>query len=258
MSREELIELKNAMLDANVDLADFYGTDLGFSLYIHGRFQAMWHIAAKENNINGPTASEFARSCVKYPKAWVQKLSELNEQNANKSHKLNFAGSMKGHSNPHGRRDWIVPLFQKFGGPDDVFKDNTAGGARYQSLGEWDRTGKEKKGFIPPHDGAKPMVFDDAYYDAMAESEFTLAPGGAKAFSERYWEAIMVKSIPIINDPKEDTDFHTHTWAGFMDHIGYEHVFQKDYPMEYNKTLADNNFQKWYKYMTFEMGDLTP
>lgn len=278
MDSQELVTLKNALHAAKVDVADFHATDLqlgwdppGVKLHLHPRYKTMWFIAATENNITGKTASAFAKRTVKYPKSWVKRILNLTEENKEKSYNLTFAGSLTGHSNPGGRRDWVLKFFEKFGRPNDVFKDNSQHESNYASKGPWDRTGKEGRGLQPSHKGQftasghwRPPEFhmDELYWKEMSQSSFTLSPGGMQPWGQRYWEAAAVKSIPIINDPKEDIDYScTGTrgcWGIFVPEIGFEHRLAKDYPFEYNATMAESNFNKWYKYMTFETGDHTP
>ena len=42
--------------------------------------------------------------------------------------------------------------------------------------------------------------FDNKYYEIMSKSKFTLCPAGDCPWSMRFYEALLCKSIPIVNN----------------------------------------------------------
>lgn len=138
----------------------------------------------------------------------------------------------------------------------------TIQGEHRQFLLTWDKPNSlirrpAENGFIHPrHDpnGYYPdNFFNIDYYQQLASSKFTLAPAGCsydKAFYERYgylrwtyrfWEAVLVKSIPITNEP----DPRNHTGYKFYS-LEDEHIYREDW-VEHNFNLLKERHFIWNK-----------
>jgi hypothetical protein len=77
--------------------------------------------------------------------------------------------------------------------------------------------------------------FDTKYFKNMACSKFTLCPNGDFTWTYRFFEAIIFKSIPIIED-------HTHHYNGY-------HYYTKNDKFIYNNIWVDENLHKLKKEM---------
>jgi hypothetical protein len=109
-------------------------------------------------------------------------------------------------------------------------------------------TPRENKFIHPSNDPTgyySDNFFNINYFQQLANTKFALAPGGCSydvkrdhfAWTYRFWEAVLVKAIPITNEPDKNL------------HLGYkfysldeEHIYRKDWT-EYNfNKLKKENF----------------
>ncbi len=101
----------------------------------------------------------------------------------------------------------------------------------YEPLGPYDRTllnsESEEKRFVPKQTSLRDRTyFDPGYFGVMAQSQFTLCPRGDEPWSMRFFEAIMCRSIPIVEDP-------THNGRNALEReIGYR-FYTVDEELEY-------------------------
>lgn len=77
--------------------------------------------------------------------------------------------------------------------------------------------------------------FDVDYFKNMARSKFTLCPNGDFTWTYRFFEAVIFKSIPIIED-------YTHHYDGY-------HYYTNDDEFIYNDNWVDKNLHKLKKEM---------
>jgi hypothetical protein len=77
--------------------------------------------------------------------------------------------------------------------------------------------------------------YDIGYFKNMARSKFTLCPNGDFTWTYRFFEAIIFKSIPIIED-------YTYHYNGY-------HYYTKDDKFIYNDIWVDENLHKLKKEM---------
>mmetsp|Transcript_20067 Transcript_20067/g.42830 ORF Transcript_20067/g.42830 Transcript_20067/m.42830 type:complete len:187 (-) Transcript_20067:38-598(-) len=103
--------------------------------------------------------------------------------------------------------------------------------------------------------------FDETYFQVMIESVFTLCPGGDFPFSNRFHEAIMAGSIPVIESQKDDISWD----YALSHHVDYkyfttEEVVNMDLitSSAYLKSIADANYELYINYQTFIHGDQVP
>mmetsp|Transcript_29112 Transcript_29112/g.63655 ORF Transcript_29112/g.63655 Transcript_29112/m.63655 type:complete len:303 (-) Transcript_29112:66-974(-) len=104
--------------------------------------------------------------------------------------------------------------------------------------------------------------FDPQYYMTMILSNFTLCPGGDAPWSERFYEAILAHSIPVIKDLEEDWAVD-YSWARFVHFVGYKYVTLEQLSKETMstakmKSITDHNYELFLKYQTFIFGDQVP
>jgi hypothetical protein len=142
--------------------------------------------------------------------------------------------------------------------PIDYFFIGTMSGDHRQFLKRWDkpnsiiRTSQQNK-FIHPKDDKVGYYgenfFNRPYFTEMATSKFVLAPAGCSAFkpkykaagtfiwSYRFWEAVMVGSIPITNEP----DPRWHEEYKFYN-LDDDHIYRKDWADHNFKVFKRNHF----------------
>ena len=83
------------------------------------------------------------------------------------------------------------------------------------------------------------------YYASMCSSKFTLCPGGDEPWSIRFFEAIMCKSIPVV-----ECISHTGRCQSEYD-IGYTTVNKDETPHVYDQSIVESNFEKFINHQTF-------
>ena len=105
-----------------------------------------------------------------------------------------------------------------------------------------------ENGFIHPNNDPSGYYgenyFNSKYFQQLANTKFALAPGGCSydkekdffAWTYRFWEAILVKAIPITNEP----DKNLHSGYKFYS-LEDEHIYREDWvEHNYNKLKKEN------------------
>ncbi len=72
--------------------------------------------------------------------------------------------------------------------------------------------------------------FDTEYFKKMARSNFILCPNGAFTWTYRFFESVIFKAIPIIED-------YTHHYDGY-------HYYTIDDEFIYDENMVNNNLEK--------------
>merc|ERR1719382_1316570 len=166
--------------------------------------------------------SMYGHATFKLPQSFVTSVAALQNASTGKTRRYNFQGSLKstgvGRSwRKDYRRSWILPFVQHYFSASDYFK-RTDAGADYVPMGSYDHT--LEPGTQAMWGGAGTCLdLDVDYYQRMAESQFTLCPGGDAAWSLRFYEAILARSIPVI-DSEINAMCHRSP-AFWYDQIGY-------------------------------------
>ncbi len=136
----------------------------------------------------------------------------------------------------------------------------TISGPHREYLKSWDKPKSlikrtaENKFIHPTNDPTNyypDNLFNIDYYQDLAKSKFTLAPGGASAmipkyrdtnvflWTYRFWEACLVKSIPITNEP--DANWHNDYKFYTLED---EHIYREDW-VEHNFNLVKERHFIW-------------
>lgn len=107
----------------------------------------------------------------------------------------------------------------------------------YKSKGNYDYTIK-KCGFVPKEQPiAKRNQFDKDYFTKLSESKFTLCPAGDNIWSMRFYEALMCKSIPIVNNKNETFRSKAESELNYKYYLATEqHVYREDW-VEHNHRI---------------------
>lgn len=143
---------------------------------------------------------------------------------------------------------------------NDYIFIGTISGDHRQFLKKWDKPNSVIKttsdnNFVHPSNDKQNYYpnnfFNLKYFQDLANSKFTLSPGGCSAFSKnhkennvflwtyRFWEACLVKSIPITNEP--DSNWHNDYKFYRLDD---DHIYREDWA-EHNFNLVKERHFIW-------------
>jgi hypothetical protein len=155
--------------------------------------------ALTEKGLNTDTASwcpPFALFSKKY-------YTELNTLDHTKIHDFSFIGSIA--SNKESRQ-WIVDFAEKYFTKNSIFI-NTDNDPNWKSLGSFDFSGRGlgycPKNSIDPQSKQTQyrVIHENLYYfENMCKSKFVLCPAEDSSWSFRFYEVLMCKSIPIVEN----------------------------------------------------------
>ncbi|MEQ1786440.1 MAG: exostosin family protein [Acidimicrobiales bacterium] len=114
----------------------------------------------------------------------------------------------------------------------------------HERLGAFDRTHVDRDVFVPKEvPPAERARFHAHYFQVMRSSQFTLCPAGDRPWSQRFFEAIMCRSIPIVSDPD-------HVGRNELERqIGY-HVYRCDDDHVYDEDLVEENRRLFLRHQT--------
>jgi|688.fasta_scaffold168580_2 hypothetical protein len=129
--------------------------------------------------------------------------NEINELNHNKIHDFCFIGSINSNSKA---RQWVIDFAKKYFTSDSIFI-NTDNNPNWNLLGNFDYSNMNL-GYCPQNEENNQskavqyrIVKDNLYYfEKMCQSKFVLCPAGDSSWSFRFYEALMCKSIPIVEN----------------------------------------------------------
>ena len=159
-----------------------------------------------------------------FPKSF---LTDIEELDYTKTLDYNFLGTIQGK-----HRQFLL----NWDKPNSIIKRGTENGFKHPYL-------------FPEH--YPENLFNKPYFQDLASSKFTLAPGGCQGllpkhiekgvflWTYRFWEACLVKSIPITNEP----DLKWHKDYKFYS-LEDEHVYREDWA-EHNFNLVKERHFIW-------------
>jgi len=110
-----------------------------------------------------------------------------------------FVGAYRVDAATAARRAWLID-FAKAKFSEKSYLQFTDKGTRkdYVPLGNFDFT-LRRTGFVPKEVPIEQRnFFDEHYYRVMCQSQFALCPAGDRRWSMRLYEAIMCKTIPVL------------------------------------------------------------
>lgn len=218
----------------------------------------LWTKAAEEEGIDPFSVSMFGANVPKFPRSMVESILAWN---STKTRSYNFMGTVNSQpgwpSKKHKRRKWVFGFAADNFGPDDFLNamDVKPG---YTPLGQFDQSerGATTEELLGHALGS---------YEVMAQSNFTLCPGGDETWSKRVYQAVLAGSLPLINHRGDDWgprgimfgtsiggtlaavfDLYKYVTVGELPAVGY----REDWVME--------NRRNFIKYQTFMEGDNIP
>ena len=166
-----------------------------------------------------------------YPRSYLDRIGELP---AEKHYAYNFVGSLYS-KRTYSSRKWIIDFAKsKFTEPSYYCINDPA--EDYQAIGKYDVSLEQKgKRFVPRHTSwdERQIYFDAEYFRVLKQSRFTLCPAGDAPWSMRFVEAIMCRSIPILEKPAHAGRNRKERAIGYRYYlIGDNHHYREDWVEE--------------------------
>lgn len=174
-----------------------------------------------------------------YPRSFVDRVNEL----AGDRHvDYSFLGSLY-RPEVFQQRKWVLDFARRqFTDRSYLLLSETA--SEHDRLGSFDHTGEEGGVWVPKEVGWEDRgYFNTAYFQVLRQSEFALCPAGDQPWSNRFFEAIMCRSIPIVSD-EEHSGRHE-----FERSIGYRMYLREDEHV-YDADLVEENYALFLRHQT--------
>jgi hypothetical protein len=204
----------------------------------------MWYIESyKEKNIT-VTNQDVDFSYALYPKRFYENVENISTE-TNKQFDFCFIGGLHTDRQTLLNRSWILPFIQKYFTNNSYlqFTDKQTK-INYKKLGNFDKT-LEINGFVPKeHPEKNRNYFDTNYFTNMCKSNFCLCPSGDLFYSMRFYEALMCKTIPIVNTINETFRSKAESL------IDYKYYLSSDEDFIYHQSWADHNYDLFLKHHT--------
>ena len=179
---------------------------------------------------------------------------------------INFMGRLNTKKETANRaRQWIFDFVKTHMTPASLFIDTTVPDpAKYKPLGPFDASVDARgrpAGFRPlgvmGEQTTNPCVMAKCsveYFHRLARSKFTLSPAGDQAWSQRFFEAIMAGSIPILQSQE-------HTGRNIKEKkLGYKYLLASEYaarrrkfpgPPPYCTRWAEHNLDIFLRHQSY-------
>lgn len=197
--------------------------------HCQGYMALQYHMkeALDENNLD-TNAATWCPPIALFSKKYY---NEINELNHNKIYDFCFIGSIN--SNYEARK-WVIDFARKHFTLNSIFI-NTDNNPNWVLLGKFDYS-KMKLGFCPksqPNCQSKKVQYrvvkeNIDYFEKMCKSKFVLCPAGDSPWSFRFYEVLMCKSIPIVEN------WH-HTYRTKEEaNINYKYILYKNIENDIN------------------------
>lgn len=154
---------------------------------------------------------------------------------------FNFVGVIYIKPKIRENRQWVLDFAkQKFTDKSYFRLNSNEDIENHDKLGKFDDTFSYKgKRFVDKYMrlGMRRCAFDKEYYSIMCSSKFTLCPAGDQPYSDRFFEAIMSKSIPILEKSKHSGHNNSQRNIGYKFYLlGDEFEYRQDW-VNYNYDL---------------------
>lgn len=178
-----------------------------------------------------------------YPKRFYQTVHKLDHQ---KLIDYCFIGGFRTDSRTEKNRKWILDFIQTNFSESSYLQFTDKGTkSSHKRMGVFDHT-FVREGFVPKeHPKRKRNYFDAHYFQKLANSKFTLCPAGDDLWSMRFYEALMCKSIPIVNTPEETYRSNAESELDYRYYLSTDqHIFREDW--------AAHNYEIFLRYHTLE------
>ena len=202
------------------------------------RFKKLTQRAYKEAGVKQPIGIV---NVPLWPKSFMDNFKDISFE---KTHDFNFIGCINICPIIKENRKWVIPFAKKHFTERSYLRLNSNEDLEvHKKIGDYDHTfSYKKKRFVDKYMNLcmKRCAFDKDYYGVMCSSEFTLCPAGDCPDSDRFFETIMSKSIPILE--KQEHCGHNKK----LENIGYKfYLLGDDYV--YRQDWVDYNYDLFLK-----------
>lgn len=156
-----------------------------------------------------------------------------------------FIGSRNANESQRRSRNWVAKFVEEHFDRNSHLQ-YTDEKEDYVPIDEYDYS-CSRVGFIPRKQTDENCnLFDEGYYETMSKSMFCLCPAGDLPYSIRFYEAIMCKAIPIVNEKWE-------TWRSEEESkLDYKYYLTSDAQFRYNEEWVQHNYELFIKHHTLE------
>ena len=199
------------------------------------RFNMLTKLAYQQENIEMPYKN-FTIPI--FPRLYMDNFNDISFE---KTRDFNFVGIIRFGCHVHKSRLWILDFAKKHFTDKSYFRLNSNEDLDvHEKLGDFDYTfSYEGSRFVDKYMGLgmKRCAFDKEYFSIMCSSEFTLCPAGDQPNSDRFFEAIMSKSIPILEEQNHCGSNKDQENIGYKFYLlGDDYVYRQDW-VNYNYDL---------------------
>ena len=203
----------------------------------------MWYIESYEEKNIEVKNKNIDYSYALYPKRFYHEIDLTTE----KKNDFCFIGSFQVDQKTFINRKWILTFIEKHFTNDSYlqFTDKKTK-KKYKTLGNFDKT-LETIGFVPKEQPLQNRnYFDKNYFSIMCKSKFCLCPAGDLIYSMRFYEALMCKTIPIVNSIDETFRSKEESL------LDYKYYLSSDDSFIYHEDWTEHNYNLFLKYHTLE------
>lgn len=223
--------------------------ELRGKLLLNPRMRYLYQQAYDEDNKKFPSELDenIKPVCLIYPRTFVEKIRSYHKTENDKERDYNFIGTYY-RKKVAKRRYWIKDFAKKYFTNRSylLITDAQTTKKSYVTCGDYDVSLSYSKPFVPHGKKNTCTFFDENYYKTMANSKFTLCPAGDAEWTMRFSEAVMCKSIPIVEK-------FTHTGRNDLERsIGYKFFYIND-EHKYNDEIVNHNYELFMKNQTVMM-----
>lgn len=222
--------------------------------HLVGRSRFLFRQAREEAEASKlSTRKKFNQMKVIFPESFVKSVNEMPEE---KIYDYCFIGAFafwvglkkfnsKVQNTGFRNRKWVIDYAKKNFTEKSIFINTSKGvnlKKNWQTLGVFDKTFKKKS--CLPKSLENKGIFDEDYYRVMKGSNFSLCPAGDAPWSIRFFEALMCKSIPVVNKHSESWRLQEEKKAGYFYYLTSDKKV-------YSKEIVDHNYKLFIKNHTY-------
>ena len=173
-----------------------------------------------------------------FPKWYMDNFNDISFE---KTRDFNFIGVININGLVKENRQWVLEFAKEYFTEKSYFRLNSNEDLEvHECLGDFDYTfSYEGKRFVDKYMGLgmRRCAFDKDYFGVMCSSEFTLCPAGDNPRSDRFFESIMSKSIPILEKAEHSGRNQQQRDIGYKFYLlGDDYVYRQDW-VDYNYDL---------------------
>ncbi|MEO7570824.1 MAG: exostosin family protein [Acidimicrobiales bacterium] len=200
----------------------------------------LYHQAYEEEGLGCPDVDERVEPTkLLYPRSFVEGVNALPDD---KRFDYSFMGALyRPEVFPH--RAWVLDFARRrFTDRSHLVLSESP--PEHRRLGSFDHTTEAQGVWVPKEvPWGERDYFNPVFFQVLRQSQFALCPAGDLPWSQRFFEAVMCRSIPIVSDP-EHAGRHDHERA-----IGYR-MYLADDEHVYDEDIVEENYELFLRHQT--------